>query len=235
MPTTFSNTVSCPHVFAHTRISPPSLHDFSNDWDTQWSNTIALPLQPRLLRDFYNLHNTVSWPGPSFGKSLPVTRLCAHRRHISAANEKMRHTIPRSTLLPNSQGGAVEKSASEFTPGLDGELAKLGYCITRVFDVDATTPNFDSLCPIVSLANRRGKTNERLDRTPLYTLLIDNVVSIRNYAAVVVVLESGCYVSIARPGGIHGCPKDGTASHSGQLWEILVRLRTNSALETQKR
>ena len=64
-----------------------------------------------------------------------------------------------------AQGGAVEKSVSALTPGLDSELAKVRQCITWVVDVDPTTANGDSLSLIISLSNQRGKTKERPNRT----------------------------------------------------------------------
>ena len=100
--------------------------------------------------------------------------------------------------------------------------------------MDATTPNDDSLSPIISLVNRRGKIRKTPEPYVLVTR-IDDVGRIRNYAAVVVVRESGCGVGVARPVGIHGGPMNCHASQLVNLWKCFFGPDPTPHFETQKR
>lgn len=148
--------------------------------------------------------------------------LCAHRCRISASSAKY-------AILPLAAHDSIERGALLRVPfphlpsGSMANSQNVKLCGTRVFDVSVTTTNDDSLSPIFSMTNRRGKTGA----PEAYFLLsfIDNAGSVRNYAAVVVVRESGRDVGITRTFDVQRCLKDGNSIQLVDLREYFRDLK----------
>ena len=138
MSTTVSNSASHPHVFAHKHISCPPLSGFycssSRTTETPNGPTLLTPPQPRLLRDFYSLPHTVSWPC-CLCKPLPATGLrdtcrasCAlfrvYRLFASDFHLPFR-CMTRSDTSGTSYSQRVQSVLFGFRPGFRPSLSTL--------------------------------------------------------------------------------------------------------------